>query len=427
MRKSVKKSASAVKVNRTALLEQLEDRKLMAAVVDLRLAGGGTQVVNPTAGQTVNFEVWVTVTGANATITDEQLQIAVGSILSSNTSGGTVKGDITTTLVDPFTALGSQNGSQADLDSDGDLDIGSNDPSVAAGFLYARAESMQDSGVAVSNGQSFKIATGSFNVTGLLSGIRTDLVFRPRGTQNGFLYKQDDTLSTENSGAGLTAGTRIALIRTPSSTINGRVFNDKNANGFFDGDDTGIDGFRLYLDTNANAQLDEGEISKPVSATGTYHFTNVPPGTYRVREVFRSGWRQTFPASNFYEVTLGYNEEAKSQSMANTDTILIKGKVWNDSNHNKLLDTGEGFIWGMTVYLDQDNDGIQDSNERFWVTNSRGEYRFDNIPAGKYVVRAVQYPNKWRQTTPGGSGAHTITLGLGGAVSNKNFGFKRIA
>jgi hypothetical protein len=194
----------------------------------------------------------------------------------------------------------------------------------------------------------------------------------------------------------------------------------------FDGDDSGIDGFRIYLDANANALLDAGETSKPVSSTGTYHFTEVPPGTYRVREVPRPGWRQTFPASNFYEVTLGYNDTAKSQSMANTDTILIKGKVWNDSNKNKLLDPGEGFIWGMTVFLDLDNDAIQDSNEKFWVTNSRGEYRFDNIPAGKYVVRVVQAPQKWRQTAPA-SGAHTITLGPGGAVSNKNFGFKRIA
>jgi hypothetical protein len=260
----------------------------------------------------------------------------------------------------------------------------------------------------------------------LSSGIRTDLVFRPRGTANGYLYNQDGQSSTDISGAGLTAGTSISLIRTPSSTIAGRVFNDKNANGIFDGDDNGIDGFRVYLDENFNANLDPGEISKPVSATGTYKFSAVPPGTYRVREVFRSEWRQTFPASNYYEVTLGYNENAKSQSMANTQTILIKGKVWNDSNKNKLLDPAEGFIWGMTVYLDQNNNAILDSGEKFWVTNSRGEYRFDNIPAGKYVVRAVQYPEKWRQTTPGGAMTHTVTLGLGGAVSNKNFGFKRI-
>src|SRR5687768_16465681 len=102
---TVKKSAARSvdrKITRAPMLETLEDRKLMAAVVDVRLPGGAHSIVDPTVGQNINFEVWVTVTGANSTITDEELQIAAGSVISSNTGDGTVRGTITTTLAAPF-------------------------------------------------------------------------------------------------------------------------------------------------------------------------------------------------------------------------------------------------------------------------------------------------------------------------------------
>jgi len=404
------------------LIEPLEPRQLLSAVVDVRLPGGGKSVVNPVVGQKIDLQVWVTITGSDSDITNEQLQIAVGSLLSTNVNGGVVLGNMTATLMAPFNAIGSQNGTPTDLDSDGDLDVGSNDPSVADGFIYARADGMDSSGTPVTKGQAFEIATAQFTVNSLLGGIETDLVFRPRGTDNGYLYEQDG-VSSVTSG-NLVAGTGVAITRTPSSTINGRVFNDKNGSGVFDGDDTGIDGFRVFLDINGNGILDDGEISKPVSSTGTYHFTAVPPGTYRVREVFRDGWRQSFPALGYYEITLGYNETAKTQSFANTDTIVIKGTVFMDANKNKLFDSAEGGIPGWTLFLDQNNNGILDAGEVSTLTDVNGNYRFFNLPAGHYLVRAAQQAG-YKLTTPAG-GVHNITLGNAGTKSNQLFGEKRL-
>ncbi len=405
-----------------SLIEPLESRQLLSAVVDVRLPGGGKSVINPTVGQKIDVQVWVTITGSDNDITNEQLQIAVGSLLSSNVGGGVALGNMTSTVLSPFNADGAQNGTQTDLDGDGDLDVGSSDPSTADGYLYARSASMDGSGTAVTNGQAFEIATAEFTVTSLLSGTETDLVFRPRGSANGFLYLQDGQSSV--NGGNLVAGTGVAITRTPSSTIAGRVFNDTNADGLFDGSDTGISGFRVFLDTNNNGILDAGEISKPVSATGTYTFTAVPPGTYRVREVFRDGWRQSFPALGYYQVTLGYNEAAKSQSFANTDTVLIKGTVFMDANKNKAFDPAESGMAGWTVFLDQNNNGILDAGETSTVTDASGNYRFFNMPAGHYLVRVVQQ-TAYKQTTPAG-GVHSVTLSAAGTKSNQNFGEKRL-
>jgi hypothetical protein len=410
----------------TPLFEQLENRQLLALTVDVRLPGGGKTQEVTKVGDVVNLEVWATVTGSDSNVTNEGLQIAVGSLLSTDVSGGAARGTLKATLLSPFTASGSDSGAQADLDGDGDLDVGSNDNANAAGFLFARSSAPEFDGTAVTKGQAFKIATATFTVTQLLNGTGTDLTYRIRPTSNGFLYVQDGQSASSLTGATFTAGTgvRITSPGIGGNTIRGRVFNDKNANGIFDGDDTGISGFRVFLDKDFDGILDAGEISKPVSTTGTYTFSDVPNGTYRVREVFRDGWRQSFPALGYYEVTLRGGETAKTQSFANTDTIVIKGKVWMDSNVNKFIDAAEGGLPGWMLYLDHNNNGKLDKGDDWALSDANGNYRFFNLPAGKYVVRIVQQSG-YKQTAPAG-GSHTITLGAGQTTSNKNFGEKRL-
>lgn len=420
----MKKPAATKKATRQPLIESLESRQLMSAVVDVRLPGGGKTVTNPTVGQKINLEVWVTITGSDNDITNEQLQFAAGSILSTNIGGGVVKGNLTSTLVAPFNAAGSQNGTAADLDGDGDLDIGSNTPSVGDNFLIARSASMTTSGTAVTKGQAFKIATAQFTVTSLLTGNETDIKFRQRGTNNNTtIYNEDGNLKVSPTGV-LTEGTGVQITRTPNSTVSGRVFNDKNANGIFDGNDTGISGFRVFLDKDADGILDAGETSKPVSATGTFTFSAVTPGTYRLREVFRDGWRQSYPALGYYEINVGYDQAFKTLSFANTDTVLIKGRVWMDSDQDRVIDSAEAGLANWRLYFDQNNNGIFDSGETSTLSDVNGNYRFFNIPAGKYLVRIVQQTG-YKRTAPAG-GAHTVTLAAGQTTSNKNFGEKRL-
>jgi hypothetical protein len=53
-----------------------------------------------------------------------------------------------------------------------------------------------------------------------------------------------------------------------------------------------LPGFTIYIDANNNHVLDAGERSTTTDANGNYSFANVGPGTYRVREVAKSGFVQ---------------------------------------------------------------------------------------------------------------------------------------
>src|SRR5687768_9531978 len=144
----------------------------MSLTVDLRLPGGAKAATVTGTGQKINLEVWATVKGANASTSDDGFQMAAGSLLSSNINGGAANGTLVATLSSPFNAAASQNGSQKDLDGDGDLDVGSNDNTLSAGFFVARAASMME-------GTSFKIGTAVFTVTSLKSTTgQTNLTWR---------------------------------------------------------------------------------------------------------------------------------------------------------------------------------------------------------------------------------------------------------
>lgn len=411
----------------TPMIESLEKRQLMHAVVDLRVAGGGGNAVTvTTVGQEIDFEIWVTITGHNASGADEALQAAATSLLSTNISGGAANGTLAATLAAPFNGSGSHPGTAVDLDGDGDLDIGRSDNSSDVGFHFARSASMETDGTIDGGSNAFKIGQGTFTVTALNNGIQTNLVARPRShPTSSIVFTEDGVIKNEQTGGIYTAGAGIVLKREGTASLAGRVFDDKNASGFFDtGIDDGVSGFRVFLDEDFDGVLDADETSKPVSTTGTYTFSNVVAGVYRVTQVPRSGWRTSFPGEGYYEVPLGYGQAGKSLSFANTQGVLIKGTVWHDSNADRVLDPIEDRLSRWRVIVDLNENGVWDEGDISKETNGRGQYRLSLLLNGTFTVMARQIEG-YRQTTNGGF-PREITLGPGETTSNKNFGFKRL-
>jgi hypothetical protein len=70
--------------------------------------------------------------------------------------------------------------------------------------------------------------------------------------------------------------------------IAGQKFNDANGNGAHDAGEPGLAGWTIVLDAVGGAT----HLSTVTDASGNYSFTNLPPGTYRVREVGQPGWVQ---------------------------------------------------------------------------------------------------------------------------------------
>lgn len=204
------------------VFEQLELRQLLSAVIDVRLPGGGKTVNVTSVGQVINMEVWATVTGSDANGANDGIQSLVGSFLSTNVGGGSANGTLVAENVSPFDATGVTAGTQVDLDGDGDLDIGSNDSSHAAGFFFARAGGVQFSGGVVSGASnSFKVADLSFTVTSLLSGTSTKINFRKRDDQTGALWAEEHQF--KNAGTDTLSSGKPLVLQGTSGPVNPAV------------------------------------------------------------------------------------------------------------------------------------------------------------------------------------------------------------
>ncbi|HPM84515.1 MAG TPA: SdrD B-like domain-containing protein [Candidatus Anammoximicrobium sp.] len=82
-----------------------------------------------------------------------------------------------------------------------------------------------------------------------------------------------------------------------------------------------------------------------------------------------------------------------------TGTGEIHGTVWDDLNSDgtrQIQDTG---LSGWTVFLDQDRNGQLDAGEVSTVTNADGDYSFEGLSPGTYVVQRV-VPVDWQPTAP---------------------------
>jgi hypothetical protein len=223
--------------------------------------------------------------------------------------------------------------------------------------------------------------------------------------------------------------------RLPNGSIRGIKFWDMNGNGVRDQIVGGstleplLDGFQFSLYSgNPSNPLTWNLVAGPVTITNAnagYQFTNIPPGSYFIREVAKPGWTQTFPSQNngAHVITLTAGQHVKGLDFGNKAcqgpcTSYIMGFKFRDNNHNANWDSNEPRLGGVTIELLNASGAVIQTT----TTNANGLYFFLNVPPGVYTVREQPMPG-WVQTAPNtNGGVHTVTITHGVNGIEKNFG-----
>lgn len=262
---------------------------------------------------------------------------------------------------------------------------------------------------------------GTYRFSGLLAGTHRVRIV-PRSGFNitaptGGIWTQTLTPGQVASGHDFALQPQSSF--NPSS-VTGQVWYDANANGTRDVNDYSLVNWIAYLDTNDNDQIDPGE---PVSLTdnsGNYRFDGLAPGSYSVRTAPYRGYSLSRPLAGEYNLTLGVGDSVNAGDFAYYQRT-ISGTVFVDNNANGNKDANDTTgLTGYTIYLDSNNNAVQDPGEAFTQTLFNGSYSFAGLDAGTYILRIASLGG-YLLSNPI-SGALTVNLSTSNSAPNQNFG-----
>lgn len=194
-----------------------------------------------------------------------------------------------------------------------------------------------------------------------------------------------------------------------AASVSGSVFNDLNGDGVQNAGEPGLAGWTVNLDTNADGSVDATTVS---GAGGSYAFSALAAGTYRVREVVQAGFVQS--SANPADLTLGAATDV-TVNFGNFQTITISGLKFDDLSGDGVQNAGEPGLAGVTIQLDAGANGSVDATA---VTGAGGTYSFANLGPGTYRIREV-VPGGRTQTS---ANPADITATSGVNVSKIDFG-----
>ncbi|HZN69143.1 MAG TPA: hypothetical protein VFB66_27940, partial [Tepidisphaeraceae bacterium] len=119
----------------------------------------------------------------------------------------------------------------------------------------------------------------------------------------------------------------------------GTLYHDINGNGTREAGEPGINNQTVYVDANDNGALDPDEL-RAVTSGGSWSIPRLAAGTYRLRQVLQTHWRQTAPGGGngaAHEVTVAAGQQVTG---VNFGTARIPAEVvgrhvfYNRSSHD---------------------------------------------------------------------------------------------
>ncbi|MGL4375786.1 MAG: SdrD B-like domain-containing protein [Microcoleaceae cyanobacterium] len=180
------------------------------------------------------------------------------------------------------------------------------------------------------------------------------------------------------------------------NTIVGCKFLDLNGDGKRTGNEPGIAGVKIFLDTNNNGKWEGGEAYSVTNQFGEFTFTNLPAGTYRVREEGIAGYPQSTPPGNIPNLDVVLTGTGSTANpfqvwgcalVGDTPTYTINIKKYRDDNANGIQDANEPPIANTPFYIDLNRNAKLDASEPTALSDANGIAAFRGLAPGGYSVR----------------------------------------
>jgi large repetitive protein len=259
-------------------------------------------------------------------------------------------------------------------------------------------------------------ATGAYSFPDLPVGDYVVVETQPTGYASSFTTPNIHPVSLPLAGVtGVNFGDTLG-------TLAGTVYNDLDGDGTQDSGEPGIAGVTITL-TRVGSATPTTAIT---AADGTYVFNDLLADSYTITETqpvtYNDGQELvgtlagSAAADAFSAVVLPAGTDGSGYLFGELGAT-ISGTVWYDADRDGAIDTGETRKLATTVTL-----FAADGTTLIATTTSdpsTGGYRFEDLPAGSYVV--VETQPAGFGSSPSTPNTHPVTLPLAG-LTDVNFG-----
>lgn len=256
----------------------------------------------------------------------------------------------------------------------------------------------------------------------------------------GGVQESDECVSTTRtitvSGGAATDSADAGVVRL--ATVSGRIWEDRNADCAFDGEETGLEAVTVYLMNGTGRTI---LAAAETDAQGGFTFDGLRPGTYKLCVDAPDGYvfsgalaggalpmeSQTDGRAYSVPFTLRGGVKVETIGYGVLTQGAISGRIWNDTDYDGLLGESEAGLRGVTLTLQSA------SGETFTTQTIRsGEFSFGELMPGEYTL-SVELGEGYVFTADGGDSlvprtdSRSVSLYLGAlemgeALSGVNIG-----
>ncbi len=266
----------------------------------------------------------------------------------------------------------------------------------------------------VSSDQSYDQSSGAWSVGDLEAAQSAGMSLTVKATAPPDITCSAQAASSSNElNPGDDSGSAYTQVLLSYASVSGTKFEDLNQNGQRDAEEKGLEGWTVNLEKDGSAVN-----TTTTDVNGQYSFDNLEPGDYVLAEVQQDGWTVTMPSAGSYQISLQPGQDLAGQDFGNfrpVEKASVSGTKFEDLNQNGQRDAEEKGLEGWTVNLEKDGVAVNTT-----TTDVNGQYSFDNLEPGDYVLAEVQQDG-WTVTMPS-AGSYQISLQPGQDLAGQDFG-----
>ena len=194
---------------------------------------------------------------------------------------------------------------------------------------------------------------------------------------------ENTALLNSDQGIDPTASNTTETYTT--ATIGDRVWADLNGDGVQDAGEYGLAGVEVCVYASDGVTLVACDVT---DALGSYRIVGLPPGNYVVRtnpDTYPAGFISTTAGSHNVTLAAGQQYDTADFGLRPPGTGRIGDTIWLDSDNDGVQDSGEAGLTGITVTLQILVGGVW-TPVATTVTDADGQYTFTGLAAGDYRV-----------------------------------------